>query len=478
LVVAVLFLAACSSRDDVVATPVTTTAPVTSTSKVTTTQSATSTTAEPVASSTSTTESDTKDPVDLIFRGGPIITMDPAIGTVEAIAITGDVVVAVGSDSEIAPYEGPDTVVIDLDGRAVSPGFVDAHTHILTDMGGIEAGQSLALENGITSLADASVESEWPERFIEADRSGVLRVRTSMYLGRTDFCGVDQGLWYEAFEPDAVFSDRLRVAGVKIFSDGGGCGPLGMSEPFLEGVDAAPPFHDLDTLTSFIRDADDAGYQIAIHAQGDLAIAEVQDAYAAVLSDGENPLRHRIDHNVFATEDTVGRYSELGLVPVLFGSSEACNGDLPWTDFYKENGDRPGEILAANPGLVVAWHGDDPLLTPISPIFELFGLVTRGKVDADGTICEPPDWMAGGGVTVEQGLAMMTTGSAYAIRQEDVVGSLTPGKYADLVVLSDDLLAVPSSALPDVEILMTMIGGTTEFCASGAEAWCPGWAAP
>ena len=410
---------------------------------------------------------------DIIFTNGVVVTMDPDVGTVEAIAVIGDVILDVGTSEEMLRYHGPSTEVVQLDGRTVNPGFVDAHTHILTDMAGIEAGQALALANGITSLADLSVESEWPERFTAAAESGVLRVRTSMYFGRTDACGVDNGTWYETYAADTVFSDRLRVGGVKIFSDGGVCGLLGVSEPFLEGVEVGDPYHDLETLTSMIREANDRGYQVAIHAQGDLAIARVQDAYAAILTGGENPLRHRIEHNVFATSEVISRYSELGLVLTLFGSSEACNSDLAWTDFYKLYAERPGDIVAANPELVIAWHGDDPWLTPISPISELFSLVTRGRVNEDGTICEPPDWMASGGVTVEQGLKMMTVNSAYAIRQEDVVGSLTPGKFADLVVLSHNLLTVPSDALPDVEVLMTMIGGTVEFCARGAEAWCP-----
>ena len=427
---------------------------------------------------TTTTTAPTLAPAGLIFVGGPVVTMNPDIGTVEAIAIDGDMIVAVGSAADIALRVGPNTVVVDLEGRAVGPGFVDAHTHILTDMGGIETGQHLALANGITSLADASVEAEWPERFIAADLSGALRVRTSMYLGRTDNCGVDQGLWYESYEPDAVYSDRLRVAGVKIFADGGSCGPLAVSEPYLEGVDVAAPFHDSETLAAFVGDANDSGYQLAIHAQGDRAIAQAQDALSTVIDGGNNALRHRIDHNVFPTAETISRYGELGIVPVLFGSSEACRAELNWTDFYRELAERPGDIVAANPGLIVAWHGDDPLLTPISPIAELFSLVTRGRVEDDGSICDPPPWMADGGVTVEQGLAMMTTGSAYAIRQDNVVGSLTPGKFADLVVLSDNLLAVPSAAISEVEVLMTMIGGVTEFCARGSGAVCPGWESP
>lgn len=467
LMALVLIAAACQGGGETAPTT-TTTAPIRSGSSTTST---TTTVAE-------TTTTKPAEAAGLIFTGGPVVTMDPDLGTVEAIAINGTEIVAVGSSDEIARYEGPETVVIDLAGRTVLPGFVDAHTHILTDMGGVAAGQLLALENGITSLGEAATSQQELDRLAAAAESGRLRVRVSMYLWRTDNCGVDQGLWYEKYQPGAILFEGLRVAGVKVFSDGGSCGPLGVSEPFLDGVDIADPFHDLETLTSYIRDAHDAGYQVAVHAQGDLAIADVQSAYASILAGGENDLRHRIDHNPIVTEDIVSGYNDLGLVVVLFGSSEACSADAPWTDFYKENGEQPAEILAANPDVVFAWHGDDPWLVPISPLAELFALVTRGAVAEDGTVCDPPDWMAGEGITVEQGLAMMTTGSAYALWQDEVVGSLTPGKLADLLVLSDNPLTVPAGQLPEIDVLMTMIGGVTEFCRSGAEAWCPNWTAP
>lgn len=400
--------------------------------------------------------------------------MDPELGTQEAIAIDGDHIVAVGTADDMVRYEGPDTTVVDLKGRAVQPGFVDPHTHILTDMGGIEAGQSLALANGITSLADASVEPGVTEVFIEASRAGRLRVRTTLYLIRTNVCGEDLGRWYEAYEPGQEVADRVRIGGVKIFSDGGACRALATSEPILEGYDSTDLYFDAATLADMIGAADAAGYQVIVHAQGDVAIAAVQDAYAAVLDGGPNVLRHRIDHNAIQTDATIRRYGELGLVTVLFGSSEACRAELAWTDFYKKHGDRPGDIIAANPGLIVAWHGDDPWMTPISPIGEYFSLVTRGRVDEDGTVCPPADWMQGAEVARDQALEMMTIDAAYAIGQDDVVGSLTAGKFADLVILTGDLLTVPTDSIPDVQFLATIIGGVTEYCLRGAEDVCPG----
>lgn len=427
----------------------------------TSTEPATTTTTAPVA------------PADLVYTNGDIVTMDPSIGTAEAIAITGELIVAVGTAAEIDAYIGPNTTAIDLNGRAVNPGFVDAHTHILTDMGGIASGQALALANGITSLGDASIEEEWPAQFISAAEAGELRVRTSLYLARTDPCGDDFDTWYTDYEPDAILAERVRVGGIKVFADGGVCGALAVSDTFLDGYVNGVPYHDTDLLTSWIVEADEAGYQVIIHAQGDLAIAQVQDAYETVLDGEPNTLRHRIEHNAFVTPAIEKRYGELGIVPTIFGISSACSADAGWTDFYKEFGDRPNAIGAANPGLVVAWHGDDPSLPPINPILELFSLVTRANVTEDGTVCEPPDWMASGGVTVEEGLAMMTTGSAYALRQDHLVGSLTPGKLADIVILSDNLLTTPPAEFPTVEILATVIGGVTEYCAPEATTLCP-----
>ena len=84
--------------------------------------------------------------------------MDPDIGTIEAIAIDGDTIIALGSASEIDRYRGADTTVVELDGRTVNPGFVDAHTHILSDMGGIEAGRQLALAENAAARGDALAE--------------------------------------------------------------------------------------------------------------------------------------------------------------------------------------------------------------------------------------------------------------------------------------------------------------------------------
>ena len=68
---------------------------------------------------------------DLVLRGGTVASVDSSIGRAQAIAVNGTTITAIGSDSEIAPYIGPDTVVIELDGRLVTPGFIEGHGHFL-----------------------------------------------------------------------------------------------------------------------------------------------------------------------------------------------------------------------------------------------------------------------------------------------------------------------------------------------------------
>ncbi|MDJ0792157.1 MAG: amidohydrolase family protein, partial [Acidimicrobiia bacterium] len=432
----------------------------TATEPTTTLQPETTTTTAPVVTETTSTSSTTTttappiNPADTVFVGGTVVTMDETLGTVEALAVSEGVIAAAGSAADIEPYVGSETEVIELEGRVVAPGFVDAHTHVLSDAGDLAAGQREALRVGITTLADASVEPGVYEAFVTAAEEGQLTIRTGMYLTRNDVCGSDMGDWYLEHPAGETYGDRLWVAGVKVFSDGSFvCGAVAVSETFLEGYEPEPPFHDVDTLSRWYQQANDAGYQIITHAQGDVAIEGVMDAYESVIGASGNPLRHRIEHNSIPRQEILPRYGELNLGATVFALTPACSPDAPWTDFMKTNGDRPHMIAAANPGLIVAWHGDDPYVPPLAPLTDLYMLVTRDQVLDDGTVCPAPEWLASGAVpSVEEAWKMMTINGAYALRMEESVGSLAPGKLADVVVLSDDPQKIPTREILDIEV--------------------------
>ena len=231
-------------------------------------------------------------------------------------------------------------------------------------------------------------------------------------------------------------------------------------------------------MQSIISEVEEAGYQVAVHALGDRAVATVLEAMERVVGDSGNPFRHRIDHNAVVSPDLYGRHQESGAVAVLFGAFRTCaltddnNEYLYRTPDEFVSWEWPWrQLLDSNPETEFAWHADYPAL-PASPGANLAGFVTRVEGD-----CHPTPEMAAGAITVDEALHMMTMGSAHALDRDEEVGSLEAGKLADLVVLNQDPTAIDPLQLESTEAVMTMVGGRVEFCREGHEAICPG-AAP
>ncbi|HMT20229.1 MAG TPA: amidohydrolase family protein [Promineifilum sp.] len=154
--------------------------------------------------------------------------MNPDQPSAEAISLAGDRIEAVGSNADVLALRRPDSVVVDLQGRTLMPGFVDPHTHLFNDaeqyldMTVTEA-QQTALENGITTIGDMYVTEDFLGEMQEMERAGQLQIRTSLYLVMTDPCGESQGDWWQEYPPTRTPGERLRIGGVKLFTDGGTC---------------------------------------------------------------------------------------------------------------------------------------------------------------------------------------------------------------------------------------------------------------
>ncbi|MDH5507453.1 MAG: amidohydrolase family protein [Anaerolineae bacterium] len=414
---------------------------------------------------------------DIIFYQGSIVTMDAKMTIGQALAVKGDSILAVGSDAEILAIAGANTQMINLNGRTVMPGIVDAHTHILNDAEGhlgldLHLAQQLALENGITTLANMFVTADFLAQMRALEAAGEVRVRTSLYLIATNNCGEIQGDWYKQHAPTRNFGEMLRIGGVKIFADGGSCGEPAVSEEWYYGYGLGNLWLTQEQMDAAVAAAHTAGYQVVIHAIGDRAIDQALNALEAALHESANTLRHRIDHNVVIRPEMLARYGEIGVIPAVFGYKSTCSLE-GITPFYEANAWNWRALLDANPGLPVAWHGDDPWVGPINPFLELHSMVTRTQVAADGSLCEPPAWLANGAVTVVEGLRMMTNHAAYALFRETEVGSLEPGKLADLLIISANPLTIDPNEIRNIQIGMTMVGGVSQYCAPGQEAFCP-----
>jgi predicted amidohydrolase YtcJ len=415
----------------------------------------------------------------ILFYNGVVLTMDPALPQATALAVTGEKISGVGIDDEILALNGPGLTVIDLQGATLMPGFVDAHSHLFNDAEQyfdltLPEVQQLALENGITTLGNLFVNERFLREIREFDNQGGLLIRTSLYLVATDNCGRSEGDWWLEHPPTDEPGEMLRVGGVKLFADGGTCQRPALSYELTPGEGTGNLFFSQQELDDLVAQVQAAGQQVAIHAIGDRAVEQAQNAIAAALDGEPNHQRHRIDHNSIVRPELLPRYGEIGIVPVLFGLYPTCEPFGPPPPEQYRSWEWPWRaLLDANPGLPVAWHGDDPFFGRVRPLDDLYSLLTRDGVENDGAICQSPDWQQQHVITAEEALPMMTVNAAYALFRDEEVGSLEPGKYADLIVLSANPLAVEPQEIPEIAVWMTMAGGRTLHCAAGHERLCP-----
>ncbi len=420
--------------------------------------------------------------VEFIYRNGVILTMETEYPEAQAIAIHGEKIVAVGSDQEIMALQGPETQVIDLQGRTLMPGFVDAHSHLFNAAGqwglDLEGAQRVALERGITSLANMFTTKEFLSEMEAFSESGRLKIRTSLYLNYNTNCGNVLGDWYRNHEPTRFPGEMLRIGGVKIFADGGSCG-----HPAVSYDHPAFGFGDLwftqEELNDVISDTQASGRQAAIHALGDRAVEQALNAVEFALDGKANTLRHRIEHNALVRDDLLERYSDVGVIALIFGAYPICASDVAPPPADQDGWEwRWRDLIERNPHLHFAWHSDmhTPLFAQISPLQHLFSMVSPFEVASDGTtICDTPSWLpAAKTLPVEEALPMMTIEGAYALFREEEVGSIRPGKFADLIIVSGNPLAVEPEEIIDLKILMTMVGGHVEYCDPGHAELCPG----
>jgi predicted amidohydrolase YtcJ len=416
-----------------------------------------------------------------IYYGGTILTMEAKPATAQAIAIRGSRIVAVGTSRQILRLAGKKTKRVNLGRRTLMPGFVDPHSHMLleatlgTRLSSFEQGQRLVLANGITARGEMQVTPQLLTEVRQFAAAGRLRVRTSLYLIYADPCGHIVGHWYLE-RPITSPTAMLRVPGVKLWADGGACGRAAVSWTYPNrGGGSGDLWFTRDQLAVIIGEIVRRGYQPAVHALGDRALDAVLGAYQDALGTGAGVarVRGRIEHVALVRDDQLSRFIQVRAVPTIFGDFGTCafnrgefaRADLaPGTDSYLW---RWRDILAAAPGLRIAWHTDWPVFS-MNPFEHLYGLVTRRDRDADGSTCRPEPEQANDTISVARALRMMTIDAAYALGLESVIGSLTAGKLADFVILSQNPLTVALDLIPDIQVLSTVVGGRTRFCARPA----------
>ena len=427
---------------------------------------------------------------DIIFINGQIITMEPDLSQAEAIAISGDIIFAVGSNEEILDLRGPETNIVDLGGLTLLPGFVDSHTHLfqnLVDTQGytLDEVQQDAFMCGTTTIGHMTRASSAHvlDQVIELERQGGLRLRTNWYLSYTTNCGVISGDWYKDYPIITDPTRMSRIIGIKLFVDGGTCDrpaySVDLPDEFIINGPQGDLYYNEEELATLISRFQEEGYQVATHALGDRGVETVLNAIELALEGQPNTYRHRIEHSATVRPELLSRFGEIGAIPTVTGSPVVGvigRTDTMWGLMIQQYPEtfaywwRPiRQLRDANPGLPIAWHTDRPAV-PLRPIPSLYTFVTRKGPMKDS---EVPDWEAAKAITVEEALRMMTIEAAYALFMEEHIGSLKPGKFADLIILSKNPLTIDPDDIINIEVLLTMVGGNVEYYAPGQEALCP-----
>ena len=433
---------------------------------------------------------------DKVIINANLITMDSNLPKAKALAISNGRVLIVGSVEEVMVFAGPDTLVIDMEGKTVLPGFVDAHNHLFSEavMGGkktLEQVQEYALSSGVTAMADMLVGPSVIGPLKTFEDSGLLRIRSSLYLSYNDACGRELGNWYLDYPVDRNASHMMRILGVKIFTDGWTCNLLPAFTFSIPNASYQSPNGNLlvepDRLFRSLVEVQDNGYQAAVHALGDLAVENSLDAFDNLLSGNENVLRHRMEHNMYIRPELLSRYGDLGIVPVIW-DSKAClienalsvhpSKAIGTNNYFLEKASHSWinpwrSLMDANPGLNIAYHGDESWGIS-TPFLDLYSLVTRNEIllfDQE-YVCEATEWLEEESLSVEEALRIMTMGSAYSLFMEEHIGSLEKGKFADFIVASDDPLEVKAEQLKGIKVLLTFVGGKAEHCAEGYTGYC------
>jgi len=307
---------------------------------------------------------------------------------------------------------------------------------------------------GLTSVNDALVSAQTIETYQEALKSGDLKVRVYMlvtieYLPQLMALRLKTGFGNE----------WLRFGGIKILADGGIAGRTAyLQEPYVGTNDRGIlAVESEEALHELIRKGHEAGYQVCVHANGDRTIEMTLNGFERALADfPRKNHRHRLEHCTVVNPSLLRRIKKNNLVVTPFGSYIYFHGEKMIPCYGSK---RVAMMFAhrsfLDSGIHVCGASDNPC-GPYEPLLAIQSCVTR-RSSAGEILGENQR------ISVGEAIFLYTLGSAYASFEENIKGSITTGKLADLVVLGEDPLRVKPDEIKDIPVAMTVVGGEIRY---------------
>lgn len=299
---------------------------------------------------------------------------------------------------------------------------------------GVALANEKLLSYGITSVQDASSHNglrQW-RRFSQWKERGIFKPRVTMMMGVQSFAQLIRGSYSSRIE-----ENQLRLGGVKIIVDET-TGSLHPSQKKLEEK---------------VLGIHKAGLQVIIHAVEEGVIEAACNAIEhALQARPRHDYRHRVEHCSVCPPHLVRRLHDLGLVVVTQPSFIYYHGDryLKTVPDDQQQYLYPVGTMLSN-GLLVAFSSDFPITDP-NPLVGIYAAITRMSESGDIVL-------EGERVGRTEALRMYTLSAAVANFEEGMKGSVSPGKVADLVVLSENPLVVDADSIKDIQVEMTIVGG-------------------
>lgn len=318
---------------------------------------------------------------------------------------------------------------------------------------GLAAVSRELVEFGITSVHDAGGYGADDIRLMQqASRSGIFKSRIwafllslynpRQYIETAIRAGMVTGMGDEKF----------RLGPVKIFVDGGSGGPnIAVRQPYTHNPnDYGTLFYTQEEINDIFIPAHAKGFQITAHANGDRAIEMMLNMFELALEKYPRPHRHRLEHAGLTQPDLLERMKKLGIVIAPNPGFYKYLGDL-YEKFYAPRIMHPIKSWI-DAGLKPMAGSDSPCVPEFHPMLGIWGAVTR--ISGSGKVYGPEQR-----ISLMDAIRLYTWNGAHASFEEDIKGSIEPGKLADLVALNGRILDVDANDLKDMNVELTMIDG-------------------
>ncbi len=526
--------------------------------------------------------------IDMLLLNGRVWTVWDQQPWAEAIAITGERIIAVGSSQALRALAGKNTRIIDLKGKLVLPGFNDAHVHfcnggfsligiqlrnaanetefaqriqqyaatlpsgawitggewdheawpskkfptkalidpvtpqtpVLVDRldGHVSVANSLALQlAGVNAQTADPAGGKIDRDPISGEPTGILWDEAISLVGRVipraphaqvwraiqaalqhaagvgvtsvqdQSSGEDLQIYQELLRQQQLTvrinawriyghannfkeigirapfgNSMLRIGTMKLFSDGSmGAGSALFFKPYADAPETRGlGMYSEAEIYQIVREIDAAGLQLATHAIGDSANRLVLDAYEKAWQENKRTnARHRIEHAQVVSTPDLSRFAKLGVIASIQPSH--CIDDMRWAERrigVERSHDAYRFKSLVTAGAKLAFGTDWPV-EPLNPMLGIYAAVTREFPEGGPA----GGWHPAEKLSLAEAIEFYTRGSAYAEFTEAEKGSITPGKLADLIVLSKNLFEIPPREILTTQVELTILGGKIIF---------------